>query len=110
MEARSIYDIQLQLATDAEEALAKLVAFMIRNDFSYDPDQSGPEDEADAYSRAVVEAADLLLTASDYRELPRAIICSAIAPSQERQQQQAELRTLAQQYRHAKGSTGCARS
>jgi hypothetical protein len=63
----------------AVEALTSLVTYMIRRVHDYDPDHSGPEDEAEDYSRAVVEAALVLLARSDYRgELPHVLLTQPV--------------------------------
>jgi hypothetical protein len=65
------------LEAAAVEALTSLVAHTMRH--HYDPDHSGPEDEAEAYSRAVVDAALTLLATVDHRvELPRVLLTQAV--------------------------------
>lgn len=67
------------LTAVAVEALASLVAYTIRTVHDYDPDHSGPEDEAEAYSGAVVDAALTLLSVIDYRsDLPRILLTQVV--------------------------------
>lgn len=64
-------------------ALAALVAYTIRTEHDYDPDHGGPEDQAEDYAWAVVDAALTLLATLDPRvlirgggDLPRALVLS----------------------------------
>lgn len=70
------------LKGDAINALSRYFSFYIRHVEQYDPDHSGPEDVADEFSEAAVNAAITLYDSHDYQRLPTFVISHGVTETE----------------------------
>jgi hypothetical protein len=69
------------LKADAIFKLSELISYMIRD--KWDPDHSGPEDEADEFSEAVINSAIALFESSNPRLLPNLVYSQGLLRDKE---------------------------